>query len=621
MENHAFRVGSDDARTPANSPEVSQMESSTTITETDSDTKNITSATREKWGRDIEFMLSCIAYSVGFGNIWKFPYTALKYGGGAFLLPYLIVLFVVGRPIYYLEMVLGQFSSRGVVKLYDLAPAMRGIGVAQTIAMFVVMTYYAPVLAITFRYFVASFSSTLPWSECDPSWANCINSSFTGKQNSSNVSSLVKSSAELYFNMDITHKAPSLDNGLGMPDWRLTLCLLFAWIVVATILVRGAKSTGKASYFLAIFPYVIMVVLLIQTLLLDGAMDGIMYFFKPQWDQLLSVKVWYEAVTQCFFSLSVCYGGIVAYSSFNNFSNNVHRDAVIISWLDTFTSIIAGCIVFGVIGNLAYVSGETDIQKLASSGAGLTFITYPDAIAKFQFLPQLFAVLFFLMLFVVGVGSNLGVTTSIITAIRDQRPDLKHWWVVAATVTVGFFLGLLYLTPGGFEFLDVVDYYGAKYVSLTFAVLELATVAWVYGVDRICRDIQFMLGMSTSLYWRLCWGVIAPIATLLILIFSFTEFELQKVPVGYNVLGIFIYALAVLQLPGWYIYAVRRRRRKQTESLRKAARNALKPLDVWGPEDDELRSRYQAEEEEFERSKTAPLGLAQRIRRRVFNMT
>ncbi|XP_058059378.1 sodium-dependent nutrient amino acid transporter 1-like [Anopheles bellator] len=595
------------------------MESSTTITESDSDTKNITSGTREKWGRDIEFMLSCIAYSVGFGNIWKFPYTALKYGGGAFLLPYLIVLFVVGRPIYYLEMVLGQFSSRGVVKLYDLAPAMRGIGVAQTIAMFVVMTYYAPVLAITFRYFVASFSSTLPWSECDPSWANCINSSFTGKQNTSNVSSLVKSSAELYFNIDITHKAPSLDNGLGMPDWRLTLCLLFAWIVVATILVRGAKSTGKASYFLAIFPYVIMVVLLIQTLLLDGAMDGIMYFFKPQWDQLLSVKVWYEAVTQCFFSLSVCYGGIVAYSSFNNFSNNVHRDAVIISWLDTFTSIIAGCIVFGVIGNLAYVSGEPDIQKLASSGAGLTFITYPDAIAKFQFLPQLFAVLFFLMLFVVGVGSNLGVTTSIITAIRDQRPDLKHWWVVAATVTVGFFLGLLYLTPGGFEFLDVVDYYGAKYVSLTFAVLELATVAWIYGVDRICRDIQFMLGMSTSLYWRLCWGVIAPIATLLILIFSFTEFELQKVPVGYNVLGIFIYALAVLQLPGWYIYAVRRRRRKQTESLRKAARNALKPLDVWGPEDDELRSRYLAEEEQFEQSKTAPLGWGQRIRRRVFN--
>lgn len=76
-----------------------------------------------------------------------------------------------------------------------------------------------------------------------------------------------------------------------MPDWRLSLCLLFAWVVVAAILIRGAKSTGKASYFLAIFPYIIMVVLLIQTLMLEGAWTGIWFFFKPQWDKLLTVEV------------------------------------------------------------------------------------------------------------------------------------------------------------------------------------------------------------------------------------------------------------------------------------------------------------------------------------------
>ncbi|XP_040164029.1 sodium-dependent nutrient amino acid transporter 1-like isoform X1 [Anopheles arabiensis] len=599
---------------------ASPMNSSITLQTISDDTKTTTS-TRDKWGRDIEFMLSCIAYSVGFGNIWKFPYTALKHGGGAFLLPYLIVLFIVGRPIYYLEMILGQFSSRGCVKLYDLAPAMRGIGVAQTIAMFVVMTYYAPVLAITFRYFVASFSSTLPWSECNPSWANCVNSSFVGRLEPTNGTAVgLQSSAELYFLKEVIHKAPSLEDGLGMPDWKLALCLLFAWIVVATILIRGAKSTGKASYFLAIFPYVIIIILLLQTLMLDGAMQGILYFITPQWDKLLSIEVWYEAVTQCFFSLSVCYGGIIAYSSFNNFSNNVHRDAVIISWLDTFTSIVAGCIVFGVIGNLAYVSGQPDIQKLARDGAGLTFMTYPDAIAKFQFLPQLFAALFFLMLFIVGVGSNLGVTTSIITAIRDQRPQLRHWQVVLGTVTVGYFFGLLYLTPGGFDFLDVIDYYGAKYVTLTFAVLELATVAWIYGVDRICRDIRFMLGIETSFYWRVCWGLIAPAATLLILIFSFADFELQKVPMGYNVLGLFIYAIAVLQLPGWYCYAVWRRRSKQTESLRKAAHNALKPMDIWGPESDTVRLQYQTEEEQYQNSQPLERSTMQRIKKRMFNM-
>lgn len=81
---------------------------------------------RDNWGSDIEFLMSCIAMSVGLGNVWRFPFAALQNGGGAFLIPYLIVLVVVGRPIYYLEMIVGQFSSRGSIKVYDLCPALRG---------------------------------------------------------------------------------------------------------------------------------------------------------------------------------------------------------------------------------------------------------------------------------------------------------------------------------------------------------------------------------------------------------------------------------------------------------------------------------------------------------------
>lgn len=81
---------------------------------------------RATWGKGIEFLMSCIAMSVGLGNVWRFPFTALDNGGGAFLIPYLIVLFLIGKPIYYLEMVIGQFSSRGSVKVFDLCPAMKG---------------------------------------------------------------------------------------------------------------------------------------------------------------------------------------------------------------------------------------------------------------------------------------------------------------------------------------------------------------------------------------------------------------------------------------------------------------------------------------------------------------
>lgn len=81
---------------------------------------------RENWGKSIEFLMSCIAMSVGLGNVWRFPFTALENGGGAFLLPYLVVLFVIGRPLYYLEMVIGQFSSKNSIDVFDMVPFFRG---------------------------------------------------------------------------------------------------------------------------------------------------------------------------------------------------------------------------------------------------------------------------------------------------------------------------------------------------------------------------------------------------------------------------------------------------------------------------------------------------------------
>lgn len=76
---------------------------------------------------------------------------------------------------------------------------------------------------------------------------------------------------------------------------------------------------------MALFPYVIMVALLLRAVTLEGAMNGIIFFIKPQWDKLFEPQVWYAAVTQCFFSLSVCFGGVVMYSSYNSFRHNIYR--------------------------------------------------------------------------------------------------------------------------------------------------------------------------------------------------------------------------------------------------------------------------------------------------------
>lgn len=147
--------------------------------------------------------------SVGLGNVWRFPFTALENGGGAFLIPYLIVLAVVGRPIYYLEMVIGQFSSRGSAKVYDLCPAMRGIisislwfhvhyhpifkryyyftdsmsgvGYGQLLSTAIVMTYYISLMAIALSYIFDSMAAVLPWAECQASWSEICSTNETGR--------------------------------------------------------------------------------------------------------------------------------------------------------------------------------------------------------------------------------------------------------------------------------------------------------------------------------------------------------------------------------------------------------------------------------------------------------
>lgn len=78
------------------------------------------------WSNSLEFLMSCISTSVGLGNVWRFPFVAYENGGGAFLIPYIIVLLIIGKPLYYLEMIVGQFTSRSSIKMYELSPLFRG---------------------------------------------------------------------------------------------------------------------------------------------------------------------------------------------------------------------------------------------------------------------------------------------------------------------------------------------------------------------------------------------------------------------------------------------------------------------------------------------------------------
>jgi len=565
---------------------------------------------RGTWGNPIEFLLSCISMSVGLGNVWRFPFTAFKNGGGAFLIPYLVVLLFIGKPLYFLEMIIGQFSSRGSVKVWAVTPIVKGIGYGQAMATWFVVTYYCCLMALTTYYFFASFQTILPWTVCDPSWADDTCYTTTSKDQNmtidGNMTDLFDnftvalnltggtSSVEQYFTNKVLKQSFNIDDGIGVPDWQLVLCLLFSWGIICLILIKGIASSGKVAYFTAIFPYVVLITLLIRGVTLDGAIDGIIYFIKPQWEKLLLPEVWYAAVTQCFFSLSIGFGPIIMFSSYNPFKHNIYRDATIVSFMDTFTSLLAGVTIFSILGNLAHESG-TDIQTVVKGGTGLAFVSYPETIAKFDVVPQLFAVLFFLMLFTLGVGSAASLTGCVISVVCDALPNYKRWIITVVICSIGFLLGLVYVTPGGQFVLDVVDFFGGGFIIFVMAVIETVAICWIYGLKRFLKDVEFMIGIRLGVYWHFTWGVFIPVSLIAIFIYSLFEFPVFKegtyiFPQSLLVAGWMLALSALIQIPIWGIYVVYRQKRGST--IQERIKNSFKPSESWGPKDPKTRAAW-----------------------------
>lgn len=240
--------------------------------------------------------------------------------------------------------------------------------------------------------------------------------------------------------------------------------------------------------------------------------------------------------------------------------------------MDYLTSLLAGLIIFGILGHLAHVM-KVDVRKVTKSYMGLAFIAYPETIAKFDFMPQFFAFIFFFMLFLFCVGSNMGMASCILTVIRDRYPEIKCWKIVIGIVTCGVAVGSLYTTPGGQFLINLLDFYGASFVALVLAIVELLTVSWIYGVDRFCKDIEFMLERKTGIYWRVCWKYVTPtimIGIFLYFIYIWKPIDYQGVEysTGMHALGWCISLVGLLQLPFWAIYAVIKQKEGSFGSVR-----------------------------------------------------
>lgn len=524
----------------------------------------------------------------------------------------------------------GQFLSRGSTKCFLAAPFWKGIGFSMIIVSICLANYYSVVIAWVVRYLFSSFRSELVWHKCSNSWNTdaCIdrdsiigNLTYSIKNNMSiiycskdfEIPGCVKGVAPTaeFFEIEVLNSSSSFEN-FGTPKWDLALCSLLTWTIVALCILFGIRGVGKVVYVTAILPYVILIVLLIRSVTLDGAIDGIKFYITPNFEKLKEVKVWYAAGEQVFFSLGLACGQIMMYSSYNKFSNNLMRDAIVLTCVDCLTSFLAGFAVFGIIGFIAKVT-KSGVNNVLAGGTGLAFITYPEAASNLPVGP-IWAVLFFLMLFTLGIDSLFSQIENAMTGIGDCFPQFSRFKPLISVIvcSIMFLSTLPLVCPGGLYPFESIAGIATVQSYFILGLLELVVYMYIYGVNNVFLDIKMMLKRRPlEPYLFITWVIIAPIVIFLILILSYLNFEFPTVngipiPSSIAVLGWTLLAITMLPILIGMIHevytAVKYKKvvtEKDTPYYMSLMKFVNKPSPEWGPAKEEDRiGRYEVSNDE-----------------------
>jgi len=424
---------------------------------------------RERWPSKTMFIFASVGSAVGLGNIWRFPYLVGKYGGGAFLLPYFVMLFCVGFPFLVLEFTLGQKMQQGVVgAMRKIDSKFSGIGLGALLSSFAVSCYYAVVMGWALIYC---------WYSVDLSWGEDTKS---------------------FFHLQVLNASEGPDI-IGGFSSTVLIALIASWIMVYFCVWKGVKSVSDVVTITMPLPIILLAVLLSRTLFLPGAMDGLWFYLNPNFNALFDLEVWMAAVAQVFFTLSLGFGVMITYASYQDQKSDIIKSALITSIADVSIAFTAGLVIFSTIGYMAHISGES-IADLAASGPSLAFIVLPQALSLIPLAP-FFAFIFFIALITLGIDSLFSLVEAVATLFYDHFPKANKKMVVFYVCFAGLLGGLVFTTSAGIYYIDIIDHYVTIYGLVLMGLLQTLVVGWYYGPEKIREFANEVSDIKVGRIW------------------------------------------------------------------------------------------------------------------------
>lgn len=445
---------------------------------------------RENWGSRLGFILAAVGSALGLGNIWRFPGVAYENGGGAFLIPYLVALCTAGIPLLILEFTIGRrFRGSAPLAFRRLNKNTEFIGWWQVAISIVIGVYYAVIIAWAAWY--AFFSLEQQWGK-DPAQ---------------------------FLMVDFLQAGGLYDFGTWLPGLAVALALV--WFATLAVIGAGVKKGIEATSKIFIPLLVVLFgALLVQSLTLDGAVDGLNAFFTPDWEAIRGPQVWLAAYAQIFFTLSVGFGIMITYGSYLKRKSDITTSAWTVGMSNSFGEILAGIAVFSVLGFLALETG-VPIDEQSYQGVGLAFIAFPAIINTLPYLAGLFGVLFFVSLVVAGWASLISVVEVPVAAFEDRFGWGRRKTVLIVGGGMAVVSLILFPTVNGLMVLDVTDHFINNYGIAVAAPVAIIAVVWVLWRWKELRDdANATSAFKIGPIWFACLGVITPLALAVILFFN-----------------------------------------------------------------------------------------------------
>ncbi len=444
---------------------------------------------REQWDSQLVFLLAAIGSAIGLGNIWRFSYMAYSNGGGAFLIPYLTALVTAGIALLILEFGIGHERIGSAPLAYArIKKSWEWLGWWSVIfVMFGICLYYAVIISWCLNYFLYSF---------DLAWGNDPNVFFFKK-----FLSLTSEPGEI-----------------GSIRGRILIGVIVVWGLNWAIVFRGLeKGIGLANKIFMPLLFILMAVLVFWSLSLEGAIEGIKAYLTPDFSVLSNPKVWIDAYSQIFFTLSLGFGIMIAYSSYLPRKANLSRNAVLTGVINSGFSLFSGFAVFAVLGFMAVSQGKP-ISEVVSQSIGLAFVAYPKAVSL---MPggQIFGAIFFFSLVIAGLSSSISIVEAFSSSIVDKF-NIPRKRLVTIVCFLGLLGSIIFTTQGGLFWIDIADHFLTHYGLLVVGIAECILIGWLFNLQITWEHINRVSSLQLGHGWKFLIKYFIPLVLSMIVIWD-----------------------------------------------------------------------------------------------------